>query len=340
MSNGSELALRIALSDLKAKYQRSEASLKYMEECRNEMIKEIFRLRKENKDLVNENALLRSLDINSHLTNHSNGLINTADPLILTHRQPIADPQSVNRSSFHISDDQDVESITRKLVEQLHEFLKKGSPLQERNEDETVDTSEDTGVVGNKSVGSELLVGNQPNTGTGSPLIHSSPSRGSGEGREVQQQQQQLIWNQRQEHHQDDPDAARILHPDATTTRRHGLRVSATSASGSTTKTMMMTTTGTIAQENEADSIPEPDTHPCDKKNSPVDLSEQMYAKIIAALTSDLNRAAQKISSQNEKLAKLKSKQLRSYFRRQLRGDDQNSGTSCNSGSNRCHFEH
>lgn len=44
--------------------------------------------------------------------------------------------------------------------------------------------------------------------------------------------------------------------------------------------------------------------------------------KVLNSLTSDISMIGQHLSAQNEKLTKLKNKQLRSYFRRQLKDTD------------------
>ena len=316
--SGSEFALRIALCDVVEKWKRSQEKCKYLEQCRNELAKELIRVKQVNEDLVKENSVLAasltesgaSMDkMTPNRSEEGRPRVNLQSPMAP------ADRLVVQADRLVVQAEEDVEQIERRLLQEMHENVAKAgrkSPpcfsMQEPDKQALID-DEAAVAPGDNSVASELVIGNQPNCSAGA----------------ARDRQQRIEWNRRaaDAHSQrpsssPDPCTGRLPHP--LHARDGAIRVVVRTASESGVK-----------EQGSGDGVAdgEPDM-------------SHVYAKVMAVLTADLNQATQHIQSQKEKLKKLKSRQLRSYFRRQLKGEDQSSSTGNipNPSGSRCHLEH
>lgn len=309
--NGAELALRIAYFDVVGKWRRSQEKCKYLEESRNLLVKELIRIKQVNEDLLKENsALTASLETSASLPNRTE-VATSGNLRQAKSHSPLIPGTSADRNR---QDEQDVEQITQRLLTELQKEIartrvKSSQPLPlvaAASSDKNLLIDDDAGIAANNSVGSELLVANQPITSTS---CHRSDH---------------VQWNKNQGRQllvnggSGVCEAGGAERSDLQDEKRQAAVVSQTKVA--------------------ADSNPGTGTGAGDVRNE--ESLSHVYAKIIASLTADLNKATGRIVSQNEKLTKLKSRQLRSYFRRQLKGEtDQMSGNIPNAGS-RCHTEH
>ena len=274
--SGSEIAMRIALCDLVERLKRSEQMCKYLEHCRNELAKELIRVRQDNDLLHREYSMLAaSIESCEGLHECRNNLINknesphahhpaATSPLNASYVNPPAPDNKVN--------DENWEEISNRLLKELEKVVVK-SKMEKRIASQmepacqSDDNEEDTTVTlgnSNNSVGSELLIANQP-------LPENSGSRN------------RVHWQE--DNDEDDQE---------------------------TTKT-----TKTAGGSGESR-----------LKSQDV---EVLYT-LIKSFTEDINMVTNSICSSNEKLSKLKTRQLRNFFRRQL-VEDASKGS-------RCHLEH
>lgn len=312
--SGSEFALRIALCDVVEKWKRSQEKCKYFEQCRNELAKELQRVKQVNEDLVRENTVLQaSLETSASLPNRADNAMADAMRQAKSH-SPLVPPSSSDR----LRHDEDVKQIYQRLLCEMQRDVTQAAlktPHRVRQQDPAAGLGstcnkntlieDDTGVGANNSVGSELVVGSQPSAG-------SSSATGT-------HRKDHPHWNKEQ-----------------SDTVRKGLSPAGAGVRGDETVSGKQVADRDM-RRNRLPAVGQQDPEGVDPDDEKA--LSHVYAKIIVALTADLNKATQTIVSQKEKLAKLKSKQLRSYFRR-LKGEDQQSGNIPNPSASRCHFEH
>lgn len=271
--SGSEIAMRIALCDLVERLKRSEQMCKYLEHCRNELAKELIRVRQDNDLLHREYSMLAASiesceglhECRNYLINKNdspNGHANAISPLNASYINPPAPENKV--------DDENWEEISDRLLKELEKVVVK-SKMEKRIASQieptcqSDDNDEETTVtLGNNSVGSELLIANQPH-----------PDNAEDRNR--------IEW---QENGQDNEQEATKCSKTATSSVESRLK----------------------GQDVE------------------------ILFTLIKSFTDDINLVTNSICSSNEKLSKLKTRQLRNFFRRQLAEDA--------SKNNRCHLEH
>lgn len=316
--NGSELALRVALSDVIEKWRRSQEKCKYYEQCRNELVKELQRVKQVNEDLVRENSALQaSLETSASLPNRTdNGTMAEAMRHAKSH-SPLVPASSSDR----MRQEEDVKQIYQRLLTEMrHDVIQAArSPKpQSMHQQEAAAASgnasnrtllligDDSGA--NNSVGSELVVGMQPRASS------------AGDGAAGTQKPDHQPW---------------IRDPNDSI---HSKTTAAVSDYPAGKQVADMRGDAGIRSRQPAAGQPESQDVQLTDFDDGKSLSH-VYAKIIAAMSADLIRASQTIIKQKEKLTKLKSKQLRCYFRR-MKGEDQQSGNiPSNSSTSRCHLE-
>jgi regulator of replication initiation timing len=311
--NGSELALRVALSDVIEKWRRSQEKCKYYEQCRNELVKELQRVKQVNEDLMKENtALQASLETSASLPHRTdNGMAETMrqakshSPLV-----PVSSSDRIRQN------EEDENQIYQRLLSEMRLNVIQAARNPKPAVASAASASSDRTHIGddsgaNNSVGSELVVGMQP---------RASSAGGGGAGTQKADHQHQA-W---------------IRDADDSVSSKSAAAGSAV-CDHPAGKQVADRDAGVRIRVPAAGQPESQDVQPADFDDEK-SLSH-VYAKIIAAMSADLLRASQTILNQKEKLAKLKSKQLRSYFRR-LKGEDHQSGNiPANSSASRCHFE-
>jgi len=130
--SGSEFAMRIALADLSERLKRTEQTCRYLELCRNELAKELIRVRTENEHLSRDNSLLQaSLQSIPHTHVRNSNQINNNHSNVA-----VMDPNSKHSSSLpsheHDNEDQDLEEITQQLLEQMRKEVLANQQLQRK----------------------------------------------------------------------------------------------------------------------------------------------------------------------------------------------------------------
>lgn len=284
--SGPEIAMRIALCDLVERLKRSEQMCKYLELCRNELAKELIRVKEDNELLQKEyTKLASSIESCEGIDECRNYLINRNDNSTSTTANIqqngaafsprtaslIAPPVNENKDK-----DENWEEITTRLLRELGKEVSKSKMRQQRSnstqqlesitQEDDVD-DETTVTLGNNSVGSELLVANQPNNENTNDRLKST-------------------WDRKEPNEKN--------------------------------------TEGT--NENKNQIIPQGENNIL--KPEEVDV----LFTLLKNFTNDINRVTTAISSSNGKLAKLRSRQLRMFFEKQLNENG--------SKSSRCHLEH
>jgi len=253
-TSGSEFALRIALCDLVERLKRTEDKCKHLEVCRNEMAREIVRLRAENQRL--QSALSTSNYLDQDPAANQNGSFgNNERGVLLAHNhlaKPVNTADELSVLDEH-NPDETWEEITVRLIKELKkEVANSQSP---RGDQKTATPQPRTlwdlkNQVTKSSSKSNLLVKEK----------HSPPrSKPYGE------------------------------------------------------PNLMM--------ENNLDKSRSPDdikdTHEASKEKEAV-IDEDMVEHLAKALASDYQQLKAILTSQNERLSKLKAQQLRSFFNRHI----------------------
>jgi len=324
--NGSEFALRIALSDLLERLRRSEEMCKYLERCRNEMARELIRVKQENELLTHEKYLLvASLDSANNCNGNVDGM--TGGHVIHTvpqysHRTDASSPRNSSpstslkgRSCTSCTDqDDNWEEISHRLLREMRqEVLKssnnfRGKPrqssslpqtldfIQQENVTAAADVDEPVTAIGNNSVGSVLLVGSQP-----------------------------------KDHHLH----LRNSYPHASSATLMAESKS-TQEEGRAESDNIMSSKNCLKKDDDAlpskvDVVSNRETAIAPTKNVVVNSSsipiDEVYVRILRELTNDMNQATQQILTQREKLTRMRTKQLRNFFRRQLTEESTPSST-------------
>lgn len=293
MSAGSEFALRIALADLLARLKRSEEMCKYLERCRNEMAKELFRVKQENQAISRENSLMAaSLEQNigmQMMPKPRSPVQDSEQPTTkMDGNQPLVPDEGLDKST-------DWEEITARLLNQLRKEVEQMAPKQVAITNEHVPTSivpeEDQR---NKSVGSVFVL-------PGSPSLIPS-------GKKSVKEESTRLMKFRGE--------------------KDG------NASGSCCDSKF----GSSEEGSPRRIEVVPGRRPLSINHAGLELEnvppvlDVTYVKLFQNLTSDLNKFAEQVAVQNEKLTRIKSKQLRSYFKRQLKPSDQKATATTGSG--------
>ena len=278
MSAGSDFALRIALADLVARLKRSEEMCKYLERCRNEMAKELIRVKQENQIISRENSMLAASLENSFGVPMA--------PRMKSPRSPV--PTSANENEPPVTGQDEVldkstdwEEITARLLNQLRKEVELMAPKGTTVVSPFILPEEDQR---NKSVGSMFVL----------PADSSAVPRGK-HCASVKEESTRMM---------------KVLGEE------DGM------GSGSPSDSKFG------AEEKTIEVLPE--RRPLSTNHSTSPGLEQggaspklpldvMYVKLVQDLTADLNKFADKVVVQNEKLTRIKSKQLRCYFKRQLK---------------------
>lgn len=133
--SGSEFALRVALCDLVERLKRSEQTCKYLEQCRNELAKEVIRLRNENHTISRENSMnsaivqnemllrnkLSAMEQNSARKQQAEAEAKEKESSDAKGRQALSQLDLLKNST---ETDESWEEITVRLLKQLREEMK------------------------------------------------------------------------------------------------------------------------------------------------------------------------------------------------------------------------
>lgn len=320
--NGSEFALRIALSDLLERLRRSEEMCKYLERCRNEMARELIRVKQENELLTHEKYLLvASLDSANNCNGNVDGMTcGTGGHVIHTvpqysHRTDASSPRNSSspstslkgRTSTSCTDqDDNWEEISHRLLREMRQEVLKSSNncranprqssslpqtldfIRQETVTATADVDEPVTAIGNNSVGSVLLVGSQP-----------------------------------KDHHLH----LRNSYPHASSATLMTASKSTPQEEGKAKSDNIISPENCLKKDDDAlpskvDVVSNRETAIPPTKNVVVNSSsipvDEVYVRILRELTNDMNQATQQILTQREKLTRMRTKQLRNFFRRQL----------------------
>lgn len=270
--SGSEIAMRIALCDLVERLKRSEQNCRYLERCRNELAKELIRVKQDNELWQREYTTLAASiescegvhECRNYLTNrndHQN--LPPATAISPGTSSLIAPPDYENKTN-----DENWEEISNRLLKELEKEVAKSKTNRRlvSHQSESINQSsenedEATVTLGNNSVGSELLVANQPQ-------------------QELSDTRHKMTWDVK----------------DCSERNKDAANVKASLEGG--------------LKPEEAD----------------------VLYTLLKSFTVDANKVTSVITNSNEKLSKLRTRQLRNFFKRQL-NEDTTKG-------NRCHLEH
>ena len=353
--SGSEFALRIALCDVVEKWKRSQEKCKYLEQCRNELAKELIRLKQVNEDLLKENAVLAaSLESGCSLDKLAAG---RTDPALAAHMRatgqfkahsPLLSASSGEQGGTRHPDG-DVDQITQRLLHELKEKVTEAS-LKSANgtpaagvagDDEITLTEEQEAgeVAGNNSLGSELVVGSQPNGGCEDDTQRADHASCKQRRRSGSQHSTPAITS---------PPQQRLR------TQEAGVSKSRQIGGRDDGRTVVEEQRRSETRQQESDADERITASAAAGACASDEAALRVYSTLVAAVTADLNKATQRLRNQQQKL---QSKQLRCYFRRHLKADDQHHGGSSGIGSvvlsgargssvapnpsgSKCHFEH
>lgn len=296
MSAGSEFALRIALCDLVERLKRSEQMCKYLERCRNELAKELIRVKQENQVISRENSMMAASLENTDCVQMTTRTKSSRSPA----PAPTPSPASGNENELPVRDEildksTDWEEITARLLNQL------------RKEVEQMATPKGTAIIS----GSILPEEDQRNKSVGSVFVLPASSSA-------------------------DPNKKTVSVEEESTRM---MKVSRGGEDGIVSGSPSNSKFGTEVEEA-VEVVPGRKSLTLSANHSqssglgrgggergevrlPMD---EMYLKLVQDLTSDLNKFAEQVSVQNEKLTRIKSKQLRSYFKRQLKPSEKDFG--------------
>lgn len=285
--SGSELALRIAACDLAEKLKRSDQQCKYLERCRNELAKELIRVKQENQIISQEYSMMAASLGNNFAVQLCSRAKSPRSPAPGTSPVNSNENQTTTVEEDIIGKSTDWEEITAQLLNKLRIEVEQMTP--KTTESDVPVSIVPEGDQRNKSVGSVLVLPTAASTTFSTSEMRSASVkeestsvlivRGEEDGIARGSPSDSKLGSQ--------VDAAEVM---------PGRRLLTLSASNHSKES-------STEREGGADKL----------------ALDQMYVKLVQDLTLDLNKFAEQVASQNEKLTRIKSKQLRSYFKRQLK---------------------
>jgi len=305
--SASELALRVALCDLVERLKRSEQTCKYLEQCRNELAKEVIKLRQENMIITRENSISSAIIQNELLSRRNSDAEYSSkykqNSSSQASRQEIEMAEAKQRQALtelellknNTESEESWEEITIRLLKQLREEMKTPQAIANAEaKPNTVTTSENV----SSDVGSNRSI-HRPRIYLTQTTINSAPDVNRKPKQEPRDSQNKRTATS--EHHIDTNSEQYLSYQ--VQENRNPLK-----------SVIKVTSDLNDSKDNSsAVSVRQAGT----KDKATIDFC----AKVISALTSDLDILGRRLSGQNEKLTKLKNKQLRTYFRRQLNDD-------------------
>lgn len=345
--SGSELALRVALCDLVERLKHSEQTCKYLEQCRNELAKEVIKLRQENMVIARENSLSSAI-IQSELLSRSKydadftpkykqpslGRPEASDLTDSKQRHALNELELLKSST---QSEESWEEITVRLLRQLNEEMKR--PLASVGTDSSPDSAAKSTAASSSSSPTDIpkppeAVQRPRVFLTQTTTVNADGDASSKSARDdvYETQTKQLAINEPGERTIDMP-SEQFLSFSVQEGRNQLKSVISSGNEAAERREAPNDRSGDIASSA---------VHYANNENSNGGSGAEqkahidLCAKVLHALSSDLDAMGRRLCNQNEKLTKLKNKQLRSYFRRHLNEDHIVIQTS----SGKTHLEH
>lgn len=305
MSSGSEFALRIALCDLVERLKRSEQKCKYLEQCRNELFKEIIRLKYENETLQRQ-AITEQSDMSYPPTKSSgisfNHLVNQNQRKSLEIPSTVYSPKRLNQTDNHNDatqlsamakcTDESWEEITLRLINEL----KKEVSSQKMCAASAVEGNIESDLIQNQKSASISSI---------NPFQNNIITQGNSPDKHFVNEAQTKI--------------KQITSTAASTTQVFTERTNNNDFNLDENKILKNYDQNKIVhQEN----VPFNNILLSDSSLIPMHPEfVDAFSGVICDVKKDLNAISRAIASQNEKLIRLKAKQLRNFFKRQINDD-------------------
>ncbi|KAI1284856.1 hypothetical protein HDE_12268 [Halotydeus destructor] len=322
--SGSEFALRVALCDLVERLKRSEQTCKYLEQCRNELAKEVIRLRQENAVISKENSLSSTIIQNELLSRANADAANTRNSFAANVAGRKRENDSVEAKRVQAINelellrnatetDESWEEITVRLLRQLQEEMKAPPAISLDSKlasEPKVDQSGEARTVQRPRV---YLAHSDVSTST-TQLSEQQQLR---KGSECEMQTKQITVNE-------------PIPPTASTLCEQFLSFQVHEAKNLVKSVMKQSSSPTDSKATSGNHNTTGES--CQSKDSE---AIDYCCKVLSTMAVDIDSMWHRMSYQNDKLTKLKNKQLRSYFKRQLNAD----GT-ISQGHSKMHLEH
>jgi chorismate mutase len=333
-SSGSEFALRVALCDLIERLKRCEQKCSYLEQCRNHLIKEVVRLKKQNDFLSTQTTQLAINESNNHIIIQSNNN-NFDNNIIIRSVNELKDQNktieydmigSNSENKMNSNTDESWEEITVRLIRDLRRDVANGQTLNDEQRcDELNQNFSNNSIAINDKIESIALnndyerIDRHRNNSNNNSVVRDSVLPINGSLNEFNEKLDK-----------------KVMKPNNTKQQINQIK-KLSSLSNETnlcafddldncylSKISENNKIKTVNNDSERESNAENaysnlfQSNPIDNNNSE---RINAFCSAIYYVKKDLNDVLQALTTQNEKLNRLKAKQLRNFFQRQINFD-------------------
>jgi chorismate mutase len=334
-SSGSEFALRVALCDLIERLKRCEQKCSYLEQCRNHLIKEVMRLRKQNDFLSTQTTQLAINESNNHIIIQSNNN-NFDNNLIIRSVNELKDENKTieydmignnSENKMNSNTDESWEEITVRLIRDLRRDVTNGQALNDEQRygletcDELNQNFTNNSIAINDKIESIALnddydrIDRHLNNSNNNSVVRNSVLPINGSLNEFNDKSDKKVMktnNTRQQINQ----IKKLSSLSNETNLSAFDDLNNCYLSKISEKNKMKTINNSSNGENGYSNLFE--SNAIDNNNSE---RINAFCSAIYYVKKDLNDVLQALTAQNDKLNRLKAKQLRNFFQRQINFD-------------------
>jgi hypothetical protein len=340
-SNGSEFALRVALCDLIERLKRCEQKCSYLEQCRNHLIKEVMRLRKQNDFLSTQTTQLPISETNNHIIIQSNNNNFDNNLIIRSVNEPKDENKTIeydmignnSENKMNSNTDESWEEITVRLIRDLRRDVVNGQALNDEQRygletcDELNQNFTNNSIAINDKIESIALnndyerIDSHLNNSNNNSVVRNSVLPINGSLNEFNDKMDIKVMktnNKRQEINQ--------MKKLSSLSNETNLCAFDDLNNCYLSENNKIKTINDSERESNAENFELREnaysnlfqSNPIDNNNSE---RINAFCSAIYYVKKDLNDVLQALTTQNEKLNRLKAKQLRSFFQRQINFD-------------------